>query len=100
MAMSLVKSSADRLVNFKLMLRNSTARFQRWQSKRSTIWIEGNCARCGGPVRAQVIEKDSLRLVATELKRQSHSLAERAWRAAGKQITVDGVTVKVKAFTR
>lgn len=27
-------------------------------------------------------------------------LAERAWRAVGKQITVDGVTVKVRTFTR
>lgn len=27
-------------------------------------------------------------------------LAERAWRAVGKQITVDGVTVKVRAFSR
>jgi hypothetical protein len=27
-------------------------------------------------------------------------LAERAWRAVGKTISVDGVTVKVRAFTR
>lgn len=27
-------------------------------------------------------------------------LAERAWRSIGKTITVDGVTVKVRAFTR
>jgi hypothetical protein len=27
-------------------------------------------------------------------------LAERAWRAVGKSITVDGVTVKVRAVTR
>jgi hypothetical protein len=27
-------------------------------------------------------------------------LAQRAWRAVGKTITVDGVTVKVKAFSR
>jgi hypothetical protein len=27
-------------------------------------------------------------------------LAERAWRAVGKSITFDGVTVKVKAFSR
>jgi hypothetical protein len=27
-------------------------------------------------------------------------LAERAWRAVGKKITVDGVTVKVEAFRR
>jgi hypothetical protein len=26
--------------------------------------------------------------------------AERAWRAVGKQITVDGITVKVRAFSR
>jgi hypothetical protein len=27
-------------------------------------------------------------------------LVQRAWRAVGKTITVDGVTVKVRAFTR
>ena len=27
-------------------------------------------------------------------------LAERAWRAVGKKITIDGVTVKVEAFSR
>jgi hypothetical protein len=27
-------------------------------------------------------------------------LAQRAWRAVGKTITVDGVTVEVRAFTR
>jgi hypothetical protein len=28
------------------------------------------------------------------------NVQERAWRAVGKQITVDGVVVKVKAFSR
>jgi len=45
-------------------------------------------------VRITVIAPDDVNVLNVQ------ELAERAWRAVGKKITVDGVTVKVEAFTR
>lgn len=47
-----------------------------------------------GAVQVTVIAPDGRNVLNVQ------ELAQRAWRAVGKTITVDGVTMKVKAFTR